>query len=325
VNIFAYSPLQNFYSTKKIGLRSALDLIGNTPLLDLTENVNKAKLYAKAEFQNPSGSIKDRMVLHVIEQAELRGELKQGQTIVEATSGNTGVSLAMIAAIKGYKAVIVAPDSTSDVKKNIVQLYGAELLLTDSAEGINSTVEKARVVASDRGAYLLNQFKNPDNPKAHHVTGKEILNQAGFVDVFVAGVGTGGTLVGVGDVLKGENPDTCIVAVEPLTAPALYNLFYGKELSIGLGIPHSIEGIGETFVPEILLGNLDLIDDVVLVEDRDAFSAAFRLARGYGYCVGISSGANMYVTNRVSEGLNKDNIVVTVFPDSGQRYLGQMI
>jgi cysteine synthase A len=191
-------------------------------------------------------------------------------------------------------------------------------LLTDSNAGIKATVEKASEVAREMGAYLLNQFENLDNPKAHHVTGKEIIRQLGNVDLFVAGVGTGGTLVGIGKYLKNINLKTKLVAIEPDSVPAFFNLFYEKELPISLGIPHKIEGIGESFVPKILLENLDLVDDVVLVKDEYAFRTMRQLSKDFGYCVGISSGANMYVAwNLAKENASK---VVTVLPDSGQRY-----
>jgi cysteine synthase A len=264
------------------------------------------------------------MVANIIKQAELRGELKPGQTIVEATSGNTGVSLAMIAAIKGYNALIVAPDSTSGSKKSMMQLFGAELILTDSSEGIDATVKRASELAEDRGAFLLNQFKTSDNPDAHNGTANEIIQCAGTVDIFVAGVGTGGTLVGVGKVLKNKDPKTGVVAVEPFTAPALYNVYHGKDLHIGPGIPHRIEGIGETFVPDILKKNLDLIDDVVLVKDEDAFNMAKYLSKKYGLCVGISSGANVKVAIDLSEKLDSNKNVVTVLPDNCQRYLDKL-
>ena len=322
MNIFAGKTA--FNTTKSGNIKSALELIGNTPLLELTDDNRAPSVYAKAEFQNPSGSIKDRMVAYIIQEAELRGEIESGQTIVEATSGNTGVSLAMVAAIKGYKALILAPDTTSNIKRYMMKLYGAELLLTDGDEGINATVEKARTLAEERGAFLLNQFKSSDNPAAHHVTGKEILDQLGAVDVFVAGVGTGGTLIGVGEVLKEVNPDTRLVAVEPYTAPALFNLFHGEDLPVGSGIPHRIEGIGETFVPDIIKNRIDLIDDVVLVRDEDAFHCMRQLGRSYGLCVGVSSGANVHVAKSLVKSLNNSMSVVTVLPDSGQRYLDQI-
>jgi cysteine synthase A len=191
--------------------------------------------------------------------------------------------------------------------------------------GINATVEKAKKVALERGAFLLNQFENPENPRAHYVTGREILTQAGLVDVFVAGVGTGGTLVGVGKVLKDAGLGTRIVAVEPYMAPALYNLFHGEDLPIGLGIPHRIEGIGETFVPRILVDNIDVIDDVVLVRDVDAFRSVMSITLGYGFCVGVSSGANVHVARSIANTLSPKEKVVTVLPDSGQRYLDQIL
>jgi cysteine synthase A len=325
VNIFAGRSARISDNTDAPIFQSALDLIGNTPLFDLTDDNSGARVYAKAEFQNPSGSIKDRMVANIVQKAETRGELRTGDTIVEATSGNTGVSLAMIASIKGYKAIIVAPDSTSGVKKLMMEFFGAELVLTDGSEGIKGTVERARELVRERGGFLLDQFKSMDNPGAHRVTGREILCQSGEVDTFVAGVGTGGTLIGVGRVLKAEDPDTQLVAVEPYPAPALYNLFHGKELKIGSGIPHRIEGIGETFVPDILLDNLDLIDDVVLVKDHDAFQTVRRMVHDYGLCVGISSGANIHVARSLSKQLDASKKVVTVLPDSGQRYLEQIL
>lgn len=311
-------------ATEAGSVKSALDLIGKTPLLELTDQDGAARVYAKAEFQNPSGSIKDRIVAYILQEAEQRGKLAPGQTIVEATSGNTGVSLALVAAIKGYKALIVAPDSTSSIKKHMMKLYGAELSLTDGEEGIKATVEKARILAEERDAFLLDQFRSPDNPAAHHVTGKEILDQLGAVDVFVAGVGTGGTLIGVGEVLKEVNPSTRLVAVEPYTAPALFNLFYGEDLSIGSGIPHRIEGIGETFVSDILEKRINLIDDVVLVKDEEAFHCMRQLGQNYGLCVGVSSGANVHVAKSLARSLDYGMSVVTVLPDSGQRYLDRI-
>jgi cysteine synthase A len=302
---------------------SVLDLIGETPLIKIP-GISGVEIYAKAEFLNPSGSIKDRIASHIVQQAELRGELRPGQTIVEATSGNTGVSLAMVAAIKGYKALIVTPDSISGAKRRMMELYGARLLLTDRDESMKATVEKAHQVAREKGAYLLNQFKNPDNPGAHRVTGQEIIRQLGVVDVFVAGVGTGGTLVGVGEVLKGAKTDTRLVAVEPYSAPALYNLFHGKDLPVGTGVPHKIEGVGETFVPDILREKLDLIDDVVLVKDYEAFITSKQLSQSYGCCVGVSSGANVYAVQRLAREVKPKKRLVRVLPDSGQRYLDQM-
>jgi cysteine synthase A len=299
---------------------SVLDLIGNTPLLRLSNALGSGScLYAKPEYQNPTGSIKDRMVKYVVEMAERRGELTPGATIVEASSGNTGVSVSMIAAVKGYRALIVVPDSTSGVKARMMKRYGAEIVFTKSGDGIKAVVEKARELAAERGAYMLNQFRNTDNLKAHRVTGEEVLAQAGSVSVFVAGVGTGGTLLGVAETLKQADPDTRIVALEPETAPALYNVFHGTHLPIGTGIPHSIEGIGETFVPRIVEQNLGLIDDVMLVSDEDAYEATAALASMHGLCVGVSSGANVFAAAQIAK--NVAGKVVTVLPDSGQRYI----
>lgn len=321
MRVFAGSPahesiIRNNYSG------SVLDLIGNTPLLELSRIsvASEAKVYAKAEFLNPSGSIKDRMVYYAIESAERRGQLGKGDTIVEASSGNTGVSVAMIAAFKGYKAVIVVPETTSSVKAKMMKSYGAELIYTPSDEGINATVRRAQKEAEERSAFLLDQFRNPDNVKAHHTTGKEILLQAGRVDAFVAGIGTGGTLVGVSQILKETNPKTRIAAVEPATAPAYYNMYYGSSLPIGSGIPHRIEGIGETFVPEIVRDNTDIVDEVLLVRDEEAFEMMRSLAVVEGLSAGVSSGANVHAALELARSLDRGAIVVTVLPDSGQRY-----
>ena len=319
---FAHHALDQTQTTDKIS-SSILNLIGNTPILELNKLAvsEKVKVYAKAEFLNPSGSIKDRMVHYIIEAAERRGNLSHNDVIVEASSGNTGVSVAMISAKKGYKAVIVVPDTTSKIKTKMMKWYGAEIVYTPSEEGIYSTVLKAREIAEEKKAFLLNQFKNVDNIRAHHSTGKEILNQVGEVDTFVAGIGTGGTLIGVAEVLKDENSETRIVAVEPAKVPAFYNIFYGTALPILKGIPHSIEGIGESFVPKILNDNRSLVDDVILVGDKDAFSTMKRLAAKEGIFVGVSSGANVYTAIKLAKNINESQRVVTVLPDSGQRYL----
>lgn len=323
MRVFAGSPAQeltsrnNFYS-------SVLDLIGNTPLLELSRlgHPSDAKIFAKAEFLNPSGSIKDRMVHYAIESAERRGLLVKGDTIVEASSGNTGVSVAMIAACKGYKAVIVVPETTSGVKTRMMYSYGAELIYTPSEEGIDATVRRAREETEERGAFLLDQFRNPDNVEAHHATGAEILMQADHVDAFVAGIGTGGTLIGVSQMLKEANPGTKVLAVEPTTAPAYYNTYYGSSLPIGRGIPHRIEGIGETFVPQIISDNTDIVDGVVLVNDEEAFEMMRRLAIVEGLFTGVSSGANVHAALELARSMDHDARVVTVLPDSGQRYSG---
>jgi cysteine synthase A len=323
VRVFAGSPAHELIIRNNY-LGSVLDLIGNTPLMELSRLCQQSdfRIFAKAEFLNPSGSIKDRMVHYAIESAERKGLLEKGDTIVEASSGNTGVSVSMIAAYKGYKAVIVVPDSTSGVKSRMMRGYGAELICTPSEEGIDATVRRAREEADERGAFLLDQFRNPDNVKAHHATGREILSQAGHVDAFVAGIGTGGTLIGVGQVLKEADPETKIIVVEPATAPAFYNMYYGSSLPIGPGIPHRIEGIGETFVPEIVRDNTEIVDGVILVSDEEAFEMRRRLAVVEGLFVGISSGANVHAALEASRDLGRGAHVVTVLPDSGQRYPG---
>lgn len=323
MRVFAGSPAHELIIRNNF-FGSVLDLIGNTPLLELSRlgHPSEARVFAKAEFLNPSGSIKDRMVHYSIESAERSGLLLKGDTIVEASSGNTGVSVAMIAAFKGYKAVIVVPETTSGVKAKMMDSYGAELIYTPSEGGIDATVRRAREEAEERGAFLLDQFRNPDNVKAHHATGNEILRQAGHVDAFVAGIGTGGTLVGVTQMLKEANPETKIVAVEPATAPAYYNMYYGSSLPIGSGIPHRIEGIGESFVPEIVRDNTDIVDEVILVRDEEAFEMMRRLAVVEGLFTGVSSGANVHAALELAKSLDRNAHVVTVLPDSGQRYPG---
>lgn len=295
-------------------MNSVLDLVGNTSLLKLNKitEPGKAGIYAKTEFTNPSGSIKDRMVKHVIEQAEERGDLKPGDLIVEASSDNTGVSLSLIASIKGYSVCIVAPDTTSAVKAGMMTRYGAELVFTPNEEGVAAVVEKANEVVEKRGAYLLNQFATPDNVKAQNITGREILDQLGPVDAFCAGIG---------EVLKEANPGVKVYAVEPEPAPAFYNMYYGKDLPIPEGIPHKIEGIGESFVPQIVEEHTDVIDGVILCSDQDAMSTMAALTCSEGLCVGVSSGANVWAAKQIASKLGEDKNVVTVLPDTGQRYL----
>lgn len=295
-------------------MNSVLDLVGNTSLLKLNKitEPGKAGIYAKTEFTNPSGSIKDRMVKHVIEQAEERGDLKSGDLIVEASSDNTGVSLSLIASIKGYSVCIVAPDTTSAVKAGMMTRYGAELVFTPNEEGVAAVVEKANEVVEKRGAYLLNQFATPDNVKAQNITGREILDQLGPVDAFCAGIG---------EVLKEANPGVKVYAVEPEPAPAFYNMYYGKDLPIPEGIPHKIEGIGESFVPQIVEEHTDIIDGVILCSDQDAMSTMAALTCSEGLCVGVSSGANVWAAKQIASKLGEDKNVVTVLPDTGQRYL----
>ena len=304
-------------------MNSVLDLIGNTNLLKLNKisEPGKAGIYAKTEFTNPSGSIKDRMVKHVIEQAEGRGDIKPGDLIVEASSGNTGVSLSMIASIKGYKACIIAPDTTSEIKAGMMRRYGAELVFTPNEEGVAGVVAKANEVVESRNAFLLNQFATPDNVKAQNITGREIIDQLGQVDAFCAGIGTGGTLAGIAQVLKEANPDVKIYAIEPEPAPAFYNMYYGKDLPIPEGIPHKIEGIGESFVPQIVEDHMDLIDGVILCSDFNAMTTMAALTCEEGLCVGVSSGANVWSAKQIAAKLGEDKNVVTILPDTGQRYL----
>ncbi|MFP3952088.1 MAG: PLP-dependent cysteine synthase family protein [Candidatus Bathyarchaeia archaeon] len=305
-------------------MTSVLNLIGLTTLLRLRsfEEEGRADVYVKPEFLNPSGSIKDRMVSFCVEQAEKRGELERGSIIVEATSGNTGVSLAMVAAVKGYKAILVIPDTISVVKKRMMEAFGAELDIVPAEEGVKRVIERAREVARREHAWMLNQFVNPDNLGAYREMSEEILETLGGrdIDAFVASVGTGGTLTGVSRVLKKENPDMQSIAVEPERAPAFYNMFYERDLEIGEGIPHRIEGIGEGFVPNILSTNRGLVDEVLLVNDEDAIKNMHRLIVEEGLFVGISSGANLWSAHKIAKRLGEGKTVVTVLPDSGQRY-----
>jgi cysteine synthase A len=311
-------------------VKNALGLIGQTPLVKINRLVKKgyADIYASTEFLNPSGSIKDEMVWHIIEQAEKRGKLKKGKVIVEATTGNTGVAVAMVAAVKGYKAVIVMPKTR--IKKNKMQmlkLLGAKVILVPEEKGIEGVVKKGKQIAKRRKAFFVNQFETPENVRAHEViTGKDILKGLrNRVDSFVASIGTGGTLLGVATALKRERINARIVAVEPEKSPVFYCKFYDKPVPKIKGIGHKIEGIGEGLVPKLLEDNMRIIDEVVLVSDRDAIRTAKRLARKEGLLVGPSSGANIYVALKEAKRLGNGKIVATVLPDSGQRYLGTKI
>ncbi len=295
---------------------SASQLIGRTPLLELTRIENeydlKAKLFAKVEYFNPSGSVKDRIALSMIEDAEKAGTLKEGTTIIEPTSGNTGIGLAAIAAAKGYRLIIVMPETMSVERRAIIKAYGAEIVLSDGTKGMKGAIAKAEELAEENGnAFIPSQFSNPSNPKVHYeTTGPEIYEDLdGKVDTFVAGVGTGGTISGVGKYLK-EKGETTIVAVEPETSPVL---------SEGHGGPHKIQGIGAGFVPETL--NTDIYDSIITIANEDAFKYAKTLAQKEGISVGISSGAALYAG--IQEAQKEENAgknIVVLLPDSGDRY-----
>lgn len=298
--------------------KSAAELIGNTPLLELTkyqesENARDAKIFAKLEYLNPAGSVKDRIALAMIEDAEQSGKLKPGATIIEPTSGNTGIGIAAVAAAKGYKVVITIPETMSVERRNIMKAYGAELVLTEGAKGMKGAIAKAdEINASTPGSIILGQFINEANPKAHReTTGPEIWNDTdGKVDIFVAGVGTGGTVTGVGEYLKSKNPDVKIVAVEPKDSPVL---------SEGRAGAHKIQGIGAGFVPDVL--NTKVYDEVIPVSNEDAFETGKKIAKDEGVLVGISSGAALYAaTELAKKPENKGKNIVVLLPDSGDRY-----
>ena len=298
---------------------SAVELIGGTPILKISrysaaEGVEGVTLLAKLEYLNPAGSVKDRIALAMIEDAEEKGILKPGATIIEPTSGNTGIGLAAVAAAKGYKTILTLPDTMSVERRNLLKAYGAELVLTEGAKGMRGAIEKADELKDTiEGSVILGQFVNPANPKVHkETTGPEIWEQTdGTVDIFVAGVGTGGTVTGVGAYLKEKNPDVQIVAVEPASSPVL---------SGGKPGPHKIQGIGAGFVPEVL--NTAIYDDVITVENEDAFKEGKSFAVTEGILVGISSGAALKAAKLIAERPeNKGKTIVVLLPDSGDRYL----
>ncbi|MGF7088390.1 cysteine synthase A [Kroppenstedtia sanguinis] len=294
---------------------SITDLIGETPIVKLNRIVGKsdADIYLKLEYFNPGSSVKDRIALSMIEDAEERGELKPGDTILEPTSGNTGIGLAMVAAAKGYRAILVMPDTMSMERRNLLRAYGAELVLTPGAEGMKGAIAKAEELAATRqDVFMPQQFNNPANVKIHaETTGPELIKQmGGQVDAFVAGVGTGGTITGVGKVLKEQIPDIHIVAVEPTASPVL---------SGGQPSPHKIQGIGAGFVPEIL--DREIYDEVITIDNEEAFTWARRLAREEGILGGISSGAAVAASMKVARRLGEGKRVLTVIPSNGERYL----
>lgn len=295
---------------------SALELIGGTPLLKLNRYAKKddAVILAKLEYLNPAGSVKDRIALAMIEDAEKKGIIKPGATIIEPTSGNTGIGLAAVAAAKGYRAILTLPDTMSVERRNLLAAYGAELVLTEGAKGMKGAIAKAEELEqSIPGSVILGQFVNPANPAVHReTTGPEIWEQTdGGVDIFVAGVGTGGTITGVGEYLKEKKPGITVVAVEPAGSPVL---------SKGTAGAHKIQGIGAGFVPDVL--NTTIFDEVIAIENEDAFAEGKRFAVSEGILVGISSGAALKAASVLAaRPENKGKTIVVLLPDSGDRYL----
>lgn len=292
---------------------SVLELIGNTPMVKFQGGEKgTADIYLKIERSNPGGSIKDRAALFMIENAEKNGKLKAGDTIIEATSGNTGVALAMIGAIKGYRVIIVMPDTMSVERQRLMSAYGADLILTPGKQGMSGSVEKAKALTVDNGYFMPGQFINKANVEAHYRTTAEEIwrDMEGRVDVFVAGVGTGGTISGVGKRLKELNPEISIVAVQPEKSPVLT----GGEPS-----SHGIQGIGANFIPQIY--DHEVVDQVISMREEDAREKTLQLARQSGILAGISSGSNLAAAIKVAESLRPGKRVVTVLPDTGERYL----
>ena len=297
---------------------SITQLIGGTPLVELSnyeaENKLEAKILAKLEYFNPAGSVKDRIAKAMLDDAEAKGVLKPGATIIEPTSGNTGIGLASVAAARGYKIILTMPETMSVERRNLLKAYGAELVLTDGAKGMKGAIAKAQELAeATPGSFIPGQFVNPANPAIHRATtGPEIwADTDGKVDIFVAGVGTGGTLTGVGEYLKAQNPNVKIVAVEPAGSPVL---------SKGVAGPHKIQGIGAGFVPDTL--NTKIYDEIIPVENEDAFITGRTIARKEGVLIGISSGAAVYAATVLAQRPeNKGKTIVALLPDTGDRYL----
>lgn len=297
---------------------SADQLIGKTPLLELThieKNLNlNATILAKLEYFNPAGSVKDRIAKAMIEDAEQKGTLKAGSVIIEPTSGNTGIGLASVAAARGYRIIIVMPDTMSVERRQLMKAYGAELVLTDGKLGMKGAIARANELAKEiPNSFIPGQFNNPANPKAHfETTGPEIYEDTdGNVDIVVAGIGTGGTITGIGEYLKSKNPDIQVVAVEPASSPVL---------SAGTAGPHKIQGIGAGFVPEVL--NTTIYDKIMTVSNEDAFAAGKLIGRQEGILVGISSGAALWAAIELAKNpKNKGRTIVTILPDTGDRYL----
>lgn len=297
--------------------KSSSDLIGNTPLVEVVNLEKKyqleARILVKLEYFNPAGSVKDRIAKAMIEAAEAEGKLKPGATIIEPTSGNTGIGLAAIAAAKGYRIILTMPETMSVERRNILKAYGAEIVLTDGSKGMKGAIAKADELAAEiEGSFIPGQFVNPANPKIHReTTGPEIWEDTdGEIDIFVAGVGTGGTITGTGEYLKSQKAEVKIVAVEPATSAVL---------STGKGGPHKIQGIGAGFVPEVL--NTSIYDEIITVENEQAFATSKELGKTEGFLTGISSGAALYAAIQLAKRPeNKGKTIVALLPDNGDRY-----
>ncbi|WP_172373639.1 cysteine synthase A [Sporosarcina jiandibaonis] len=292
---------------------SVADLVGKTPLVKMNRMTGSddADVYLKLEYFNPGSSVKDRIALAMIEAAERSGELQKNGTIIEPTSGNTGIGLAMIAAAKGYKAVLVMPDTMSTERRNLLRAYGADLVLTPGAEGMKGAIGKAEELAKENDWFMPQQFNNEANPEIHRLTtGPEIADALDRVDAFISGIGTGGTITGAGGVLKERFPDVKIVAVEPTDSPVL---------SGGKPGPHKIQGIGAGFVPKVL--DTDIYDEIILVTNDESYETARRAAREEGILGGVSSGAAIFAALQVAKKLGKGKKVVAILPSNGERYL----
>ncbi len=294
-------------------VKNVLSLIGGTPIIQLKNTDEKsANIFLKLEYVNPGGSIKDRIALQMIEDAEKDEKIKKGDTIIEATSGNTGIGIAIVAAAKGYKATIVMPNTMSLERRNLLKAYGAELILTDGQEGMNGAIGKVNELVDKYGYFPLEQFQNESNPRAHRLyTGPEILKQMdNRIDVFVAGIGTGGTITGTGEVLRQAIPNIKIVGVEPYDSPVL---------SGGKANPHKIQGIGAGFIPKIL--NTNIYDELMLVTTEQAYETSRLIAKTDGILSGISTGAAVFVAKEIAKGLGKEKNIVTIAASNGERYL----
>lgn len=294
-------------------IQNVIDMIGNTPIVSLKESTGM-NLFAKAEFLNPGGSIKDRVAKNMVLQAEKEGKLRPGMTIIEPTSGNTGIGLSLVGVRRGYRVIIVMPENMSEERKKIIRCLGAELVLTPKELSIDGSVKKAEELFAEMGsekAFIPQQFSNPNNPDIHYqTTGPEIYEQlGGKIDIFVSGLGSGGTLQGIGKFLKEKNPDLRVVAVEPKNVSALL----GHEPGL-----HSIQGIGDGFIPEVL--DTDLIDDIVEVTDEDAIRTTRELAKVQGLLCGTSSGANVWASMQMAEKYGRDKVIATVMADRMERY-----